>query len=85
MSYSDLCAQNSQGRQEKRRKERRTFLAKPAVSVLSAWIKKLGREPSKFLIPNAPGDRLSADAVQHMVAKHESLARQKFPSQVNKG
>jgi integrase/recombinase XerD len=68
----------------KGRKERCTPLAKPAVAVLSAWIEELGREPSKFLFPNARGDRLSADAVQHMVAKHVALARQKCPSLVNK-
>jgi integrase/recombinase XerD len=66
----------------KGRKERCTPLAKPAVAVLSAWIEELGREPSKFLFPNARGDRLSADAVQHMVAKHVALARQKCPSLV---
>ena len=68
----------------KGRKERCTPLAKPAVTVLSAWIEELGRKPSKFLFPNARGDRLSADAVQHMVAKHVALARQKCPSLVNK-
>jgi integrase/recombinase XerD len=68
----------------KGRKERCTPLAKPAVAALSAWIEELGREPSKFLFPNARGDRLSADAVQHMVAKHVALARQKCPSLVNK-
>jgi integrase/recombinase XerD len=68
----------------KGRKERCTPLAKPAVAVLSAWIEELGTEPSKFLFPNARGDRLSADAVQHMVAKHVALARQKCPSLVNK-
>lgn len=68
----------------KGRKERCTPLAKPAVAVLSAWIEELGREPSKFLFPNARGDRLSANAVQHMVAKHVALARQKCPSRVNK-
>jgi len=68
----------------KGRKKRCTPLAKPAVAVLSAWIEELGREPSKFLFPNARGDRLSADAVQHMVAKHVALARQKCPSLVSK-
>jgi site-specific recombinase XerD len=68
----------------KGRKERCTPLAKPAVAVLSAWIEELGRKPSEFLFPNARGDRLSADAVQHMVAKHVALARQNCPSLVNK-
>jgi integrase/recombinase XerD len=68
----------------KGRKERCTPLAKPAVAVLSAWIEELGRRPSEFLFPNARGNRLSADAVQHMVAKHVALARQNCPSLVNK-
>jgi integrase/recombinase XerD len=68
----------------KGRKERCTPLAKPAAAVLSAWIEELGREPSKFLFPNARGDRLSADAVQHMVAKHVAIAQQKCPSLINK-
>src|SRR5271165_2560579 len=68
----------------KGRKERRTPLAKPAVTVLNAWIEEQGREPSKFLFPNARGERLSSDAVQHMVAKHVAVARQKCPSLVKK-
>jgi integrase/recombinase XerD len=68
----------------KGRKERCTPLAKPTVAVLSAWMEEVGREPSKFLFPNARGDRLSADAVQHVVAKHVALARQKCPSLAHK-
>jgi integrase/recombinase XerD len=37
-----------------------------------------------LVLRNARGDRLSADAVQHMVAKHVALARQKCPSLVSK-
>jgi integrase/recombinase XerD len=68
----------------KGRKERCTPLAKPAVAVLNAWIEEQGREPSKFLFPNARGERLSADAVQHMVAKHVASARQVCPSLAKK-
>jgi integrase/recombinase XerD len=68
----------------KGRKERCTPLAKPAVAVLNAWIEEQGREPSKFLFPNARGERLSADAVQHTVAKHVAVARQRCPSLAKK-
>jgi integrase/recombinase XerD len=68
----------------KGRKERCTPLAKPAVALLNAWIEEQGREPSKFLFPNARGERLSADAVQHMVAKHVAVARQRCPSLAKK-
>jgi integrase/recombinase XerD len=68
----------------KGRKERCTPLAKPAAAVLSAWIEEQGREPSKFLFPNARGERLSADAVQHLVAKHVVIARHRCPSLAKK-
>jgi integrase/recombinase XerD len=68
----------------KGRKERCTPLAKPAAAVLNPWIEEQGREPSKFLFPNARGERLSADAVQHMVAKHVASARQVCPSLAKK-
>jgi site-specific recombinase XerD len=48
----------------KGRKERCTPLAKPAVAVLNAWMEEQGSGQSKFLFPNARGERLSADAVQ---------------------
>src|SRR5260221_1850354 len=42
------------------------------------------REPSKFLFPNARGERLSADAVQYMVAKHVAVATKVCPSLIKK-
>jgi integrase/recombinase XerD len=68
----------------KGRKERCTPLASPTMMVLNAWIEEQGREPSKFLFPNRRGQRLSADAVQHMVAKHVEVARKACPSLANK-
>ncbi len=66
--------------QGKGRKERCTPLAKPTVAVLSAWIKEQGRGDTKILFPSARGGRLSADAVQHLVAKHVVTAGRDCPS-----
>jgi integrase/recombinase XerD len=70
--------------QGKGRKERCTPLARSTVTVLNAWIEEQGTEPSKFLFPNARGERLSADAVQHMVAKYVARARKACPSLAKK-
>src|ERR1700691_2296127 len=61
--------------QGKGRKERCTPLAKPTVAVLKAWIKEQGREDSKTLFPSARGGPLSADGVQHLLARHVAKAR----------
>jgi len=64
----------------KGRKERCTPLAKPTVAVLKAWIKELGGDESGFLFPSSSGRRLSADAVQHALAKHVTAAQRACPS-----
>lgn len=64
----------------KGRKERCTPLAKPTVRVLTAWMKEQGRDDSKLLFPTARGGPLSADAVQHLVAKHAAAAQKVCPS-----
>jgi len=66
--------------QGKGRKERCTPLAKPTVAVLSAWIKEQGKGDTQILFPSARGGRLSADAVQHLVAKHVVKAGRTCPS-----
>ncbi|MGA8658603.1 MAG: site-specific integrase [Chthoniobacterales bacterium] len=68
----------------KGRKERCTPLAKPTVAVLGAWIKYQGKDPSFFLFPSTRGGRLSADAVQHLVAKHAAAAQKICPSLTEK-
>jgi site-specific recombinase XerD len=68
----------------KGRKERCTPLARSTVAVLNAWIEEQGIEPAKFLFPNPRGERLSSDAVQHMVAKHVVAARRVCPSLAKK-
>jgi site-specific recombinase XerD len=61
----------------KGRKERCTPLAKPTVAVLQAWIREQGRGrgDSKTLFPSSRGGPLSADGVQHLLARHVAQAR----------
>ena len=68
----------------KGRKERCTPLAKSTASAVGAWINRQGKGDAKFLFPNARGDRLSADAGQHLVARHVEAARATCPSLVKK-
>lgn len=64
----------------KGRKERCTPLAKPTVKVLKAWVKEQGRDDSKPLFSTARGEPLSADTVQHLVAKYAARAQDDCPS-----
>ena len=68
----------------KGRKERCTPLAKPTVAVLKAWIDEQGGDDSRFLFPSSNGGRLSADAVQHALAKHVTTAQCACPSLAKK-
>jgi integrase/recombinase XerD len=62
--------------QGKGRKERCTPLAKPTAAILHAWIREQGREDSKTLFPSMRGGPLSADGVQHLLARHVTKARE---------
>ena len=68
----------------KGRKERCTPLTKPTVTVLTAWIREQGADGTRILFPSARGGRLSADAVQHLVAKYATAAQQACPSLAGK-
>lgn len=68
----------------KGRKERCTPLTKSTVTVLTAWIREQGADGTRILFPSVRGGRLSADAVQHLVAKYASLAQQTCPSLADK-
>lgn len=68
----------------KGRKERCTPLAKPTVAVVKAWINEQGDDESRFLFPSSRGGRLSADAVQHALAKHVATACSTCPSLTKK-
>lgn len=68
----------------KGRKERCTPLAKPVVKVLAAWVEELDKGDAAYLFPSVRGGRLSADAAQHLVAKHVAAASQTCPSLAKK-
>lgn len=60
----------------KGRKERCTPLTKQTVQVMKAWVEELTpTDKSGTLFPNARGGLLSADGVQHILAKHLKAAR----------
>ena len=52
--------------------------------MLKAWIKEQGDDQSCFLFPSSSGGRLSADAVQHALAKHVAAAQRTCPSLAKK-
>jgi integrase/recombinase XerD len=68
----------------KGRKKRCTPLTKSTVTVLTAWIREQGANGTRILFPSARGGRLSADAVQHLVAKYATAAQQACPSLAKK-
>ncbi len=69
----------------KGRKERCTPLAKSSVIVLTAWIREQGEDDgTSLLFPTMRGDRLSADAVQHLVRKSAAVAQKTCPSLTDK-
>lgn len=70
--------------QGKGRKQRATPLTKATAAVLSAWIKHQGQDDDSFLFPSARGGRLSADAAQHLVARHVAAAQKVCPSLAKK-
>lgn len=59
----------------KGRKERCTPLAATTVKELKAWIKEPAPGQSEFLFPTVHGQRMSADAVQYLLAKYAAIAR----------
>jgi integrase/recombinase XerD len=68
----------------KGRKERCTPLAKPTVAILRAWIREQGGEDSQTLFPSSRGGTLSADGVQHLLARHVARARKSRASRRKK-
>ncbi|MGD0919640.1 MAG: site-specific integrase [Thermodesulfobacteriota bacterium] len=68
----------------KGRKQRCTPLRKDAVAALHSWLREQGGVPSDPLFPNIRGGKLSRDAIEYLVAKHITTARQHCPSLVSK-
>lgn len=64
----------------KGRKERCTPITKLVSATVKAWLAEPPRCDSDVLFPAIHGGRLSADAVQYLVAKHAAAARSHCPS-----
>lgn len=64
----------------KGRKERATPLTRQSAAVLRAWLPEAGATPSGPVFPTRRGTRMSADAVQRLVAKHAAVAARSCPS-----
>ena len=61
--------------QGKGRKERCTPLRKDAIDALRAWQREEQSRPEKPVFPSTRGGSLSADGVQHLLARHVAQAR----------
>lgn len=68
----------------KGRRERATPLTRQTTAVLLAWLPQAGPTPSSPAFPTRSGTRMSADAVQRLVAKHAATAALKCPSVASK-
>ena len=64
----------------KGRKERCTPLTKQTVAILQAWLKEAPQKNVGVMFPTIHGNRLSADAVQHLLKKHVRDAGESCPS-----
>ena len=64
----------------KERKMRCTPLQPDIAAALKDWLSRQGAKANDPVFPNAQGGRLSADAVQRLVARHVAIARQSCPS-----
>lgn len=68
----------------KGRKERCTPITQHVSVALQAWLREPRHSNSDVLFPTMRGCRLSADAVQYLVAKNVSIAKSTCPSLKNK-
>jgi integrase len=59
---------------------RRTPLRPDVAAVLKEWLAQRGGQPDDPVFPSSNGGRLSAGALQRLVAKHVATARQRCPS-----
>jgi len=64
----------------KGRKERCTPLTKQTVAVIKEWLLEPTQSSEQCVFSTARGSRLSADAVQDLLAKYQSLAEEVCPS-----
>lgn len=64
----------------KGRRERVTPLTPQTAAVLNTWLPEAGTAPTGPVFPTRRGTRMSADAVQRLVAKHAATAAMECPS-----
>ncbi|WP_433600739.1 tyrosine-type recombinase/integrase [Nocardia sp. CA-135953] len=64
----------------KGRKQRATPLTRQTAATLHAWLAEAGPAPGRPAFPTRRGTRMSADAVQRLVAKHAATAARYCPS-----
>ena len=64
----------------KGRKERCTPLRRDTVSLLEQWLRERRDSDNQALFPSMRGDRLSRDALEHLVRKHALVASSSCPS-----
>ncbi len=64
----------------KGRKERCIPLTRQTATVVKAWLHEPARADTDVLLPNARGNRLSADGVRYILAKHVTYACEACPS-----
>jgi len=64
----------------KGRKQRATPLSEEAEAMLGSWLQERSGLPQEPVFPSSRGGPLSRDAIERLVAKHASKARQSCPS-----
>ena len=64
----------------KGRKERCTPLRRDTVKLLEQWLRERRGGDDQPLFPSMRGDRLSRDALEHLVGKHAQIASASSPS-----
>jgi len=68
----------------KGRKQRCTPLRRETLDILAAWRKERGGSDQEPLFPGNSGNKLSRDALEHIVHRHTLSAAKKYPSLKNK-
>jgi site-specific recombinase XerD len=64
----------------KGRKQRSTPIRRDSVRVLEAWFKERSGNPDDPVFPSIRGEKLSRDALEHIVHKYAKIAVAKCPS-----
>ncbi|AHW60643.1 Site-specific recombinase XerD [Draconibacterium orientale] len=68
----------------KGRKHRATPLRRETVTVIKNWLKRRGSSDLEPLFPTIRGDKMSRDALEHLVKRHVKTASKSCPSLIGK-